>query len=235
MQDSYPGTEPGVEPAAPAGGNGYNGYTPAGAIERKDDYGKLFEDRGLPFHSVLVIQGKYILTNSRTGAMFINIKRAVERILFDKFLAASSKNGHVTQISLFPISVYVGVENMCLFQEYAEDLAKMGFDISPFGTDTIVVNGVPEGYSAEPGKVQTMVQDLLLILSDNNGSLPEIVSANLAGRLAKLGAVGNSTITNPAEAQQLMEKLLSCENPEYTNSGQKIISLLNLEDIEKLF
>ena len=225
VQNSFQGFDQGT----------YGSYTPSATVDKKDDYGKLFEDRILPFHSVLVIQGKYILTNSRTGAMLIHIKRAVERILFDKFLSAISKNNHVTQISLFPISVYVGVENMCLFQEYSADLAKMGFDISPFGSDTIVVNGVPEGYSAEPGKVQTMVQDMLLILSDNNGSLPEIVSVNLAGRLAKLGAVGNSAVTNTTDAQALMEKLLSCENPEYTNSGQKIIALLNMDDIDKLF
>ncbi len=231
--DPYYGGVPDPMPYGPQ--PAYGNFNPGAAVEKKDDYGKLFEDRILPFHSVLVIQGKYIVTNSRTGVMIINVRRAVERILFDKFLTAVSKNGHVTQISLFPVSVYVGVENMCLFQEYAEALAKMGFDISPFGTDTIVVNGVPEGYSAEPGKVQTMVQDLLLILSDNMGSLPEIVSANLAGRLAKLGAVSNSTVTNTSEAQKLMETLLSCENPEFTNSGQRVISLMNLEDIDKLF
>lgn len=213
-------------------------YMPASAsapVERREDYGKLFEDKILPYHSVLVVQGKYIFTNSRTGLMAIHIRRAVERILFDKFLQAASKNEHVTQVALFPVSVYVGVENMCLFYEYAGDLEKMGFDISPFGSDTIIVNGVPEGYSAEPGKVQTMVSDLLLILSDNTGGLPEIVTANLASRLAKLGAVNSKAITNLEEAKKLMETLLCCENPEYTNSGQKIISIINMDDIDKMF
>jgi len=204
-------------------------------VEKRDDYGKLFEDKLLPGRSVLIVQGKYIVTAGRSGLMVINISRAMERILFDRFLNAMSKNGHVTQTALFPVTVQVGVENMCLISEHSRLLAGLGFDIAPFGTDTVVVNGVPEGYSAEAGKVQTMVGDILLILSEDHGSLPEVMAANMASRFARLGSLSGDPVTNPMEAQRLIDELSACDNAEYTSTGKRIMSLIPIEEIDKKF
>ena len=159
----------------------------------------------------------------------------MERILYDRFLNAMSRNEHITQTALFPVSVQVGVENMCLISEHAQMLADLGFDIAPFGTDTLVVNGVPEGYSAEAGKIYTMISDLLLVLAEDHSALPEMMVSNMAARLAKLGALSSDPIANPVEAQRLIDSLLACENPEYTSTGRRVIALVSAEDIEKKF
>ena len=133
-------------------------------LDRNGNYGRLFEDRTMPSRQVIILQGKYILTAVKSGLLVINIRRARERILYERFLKAIQANSHVTQTALFPVSVYVGVENMPLFDEYSGLLASIGFDISPFGKDTIVVNGVPEGYSVEEGKVRTVGFDKYPVL-----------------------------------------------------------------------
>ena len=217
-----------------------NSFVPASPhtssyVEKRDDYGKLFEDKVSPGKSVLIVQGKYIFTTSRSGLMVVNVNRAMERILYDRFLAALSKNAHVTQTSLFPVTVQIGVENMCLFAEHSQMLTELGFDISPFGTDTIVVNGVPEGYSAEAGAVQSMIGDLLLILSEDHNALPEMMIVNMASKFARLGSLRGETLTNPAEAQRLIDQLFACENPEYTSSGHKIVSIISIDEIDKKF
>ena len=204
-------------------------------IEKRDDYGKLFEDKLTPSKAVLTLNGKYIFTAAGSGLMVVNITRAMERILYDRFLDAMSKNAHVTQTALFPVTVQVGVENMCLFSEHAAMLESLGFDIAPFGTDTIVVNGVPEGYSAEAGKVQSMVTDLLLILADDHSSLPEVMTANLAARFAMLGALKGDPVTNPVEAQRLIDQLLSCSNAEFTSTGRRVITIIPVDEIDKRF
>ena len=204
-------------------------------VEQRDDYGKLFEDKLAPGKSVLMIQGKYIVTSSRSGMMVVNVKRAMERILYDRFFEALSKNVHVTQTALFPVQVQIGAENMCLIAEHGQTLADMGFDIAPFGTDTVVVNGVPEGYGVEPGKIQGMMNDLLLILADDHSALPEMMVSNMASRMAKLGSFNADPVTNPAEAQRLIDQLFMCENAEYTNSGRRVVALIPIEDIEKKF
>ena len=230
-QDDLWGAEPEKEfvyPAAP-------GYETSKYVAQRDDYGKLFEDKVAPGKSVLVLQGKYVLTTSRSGLMTINVNRAMERILYDRFLEAMSQNAHVTQTSLFPVTVQVGVENMCLFEEHSQMLAALGFDIAPFGVDTIVVNGVPEGYSAEAGKIQTMIGDLLLILAEDYNALPEMMIANMASKFARLGSHSADQLTNPAEAQRLIDSLFACENPEYTSSGRRIVSIIPVEEIDKKF
>jgi DNA mismatch repair protein MutL len=211
------------------------GFDTSRFIEKKDDYGKLFEDKISPSKSVLVMNGKYIVTVAGSGLMVVNVHRAMERILYERFLDAMSRNSHVTQTALFPVTVQVGVENMCLFNEHSSLLDSLGFDIAPFGTDTIVVNGVPEGYSAEAGKVQSMISDLLLILADDYSALPEMMTANMASRFAMLGALKGDSVTNPVEAQRLIDRLLSCSNAEFTSTGKKIISIIPVEDIDKRF
>jgi DNA mismatch repair protein MutL len=222
----------GVMPQTPSS-QGY-GFT-SQYTAQKDDYGKLFEDKTMPTKSVLLVQNKYILTTSRSGLMAIHIGRAMERILYERFLKAISSNAHVTQTALFPVTVQVGVENMCLFEEHASLLAGLGFDIAPFGVDTIVVNGVPEGFSAEAGKVQTMVSDLLLILAEDHGALPEMVTANMSSRFAKLGAHSGDAVTNPIEAQRLIDQLFACGNSEYTVSGRKIVTIIAIDEIDRKF
>jgi DNA mismatch repair protein MutL len=204
-------------------------------IQKRDDYGKLFEDKLSPGKAVLMVQGKYIVSTSRSGLMIINAPRAMERILYDRFTEALSKNAHLTQTALFPVTVQVGVENMCLFQEHAQLLSGLGFDIAPFGVDTVVVNGVPEGFSAEAGKVHTMVSDLLLILAEDHNALPEMMTANMASRFAKLGAHSGDAVTNPIEAQRLIDGLFACENTEYTANGRRIITIIPIEEIDRKF
>ena len=204
-------------------------------VEPRDDYGKLFEDKLAPSKAVLTLNGKYIFTVARSGLMAVHINRAMERILYERFLDALSKNGHQTQTALFPVTVQVGVENMCLFAEHAAMLERLGFDIAPFGTDTIVVNGVPEGYSVEAGKVQSMIGDMLLILSDDSQALPEVMMSNMASRFARLGALNGDMVTNPTEAQRLIDALLACDNAEFTSTGRRIISIITSEDIDKRF
>ncbi len=234
--DGYPSEESHIANTIVSGSDKPSFVYPTSAfVEKRDDYGKLFEDKISPTRSVLILQDKYIVTTGRSGLMMINIRRAMERILYDRFLNALSKNEHLTQTSLFPVTVQVGVENMCIISEHSQMLADLGFDIAPFGTDTIVVNGVPEGYSAEAGKVQTMVGDLLLILAEDHSALPEMMTANMASRFARLGAFSGDPVTNPMEAQRLIEQLFACENPEYTSAGRRVMTLMPVEDIDKKF
>lgn len=204
-------------------------------VDRREDYGKLFEEKTLPVTQTIILGGKYIVAPARDGLMIVNVRRARERILYDTALAALTKNEHVTQANMFPVKVEVGAANRAVFDDKAELLARLGFDISPFGTDTIVVNGVPEGYSCEAGKIQTMVSDLLLILSDDSSSLPGVMEAAMAEKIALLGASSCDPLASPMEARHLLDTLLSSSNPELTGNGKKIMAIMTSAQVEKLF
>ena len=204
-------------------------------VDRREDYGKLFEEKTLPVTQTIILGGKYIVAPARDGLMIVNVRRARERILYDRALAALTQNEHVTQANMFPVKVEVGAANRAVFDDKAELLARLGFDISPFGTDTIVVNGVPEGYSCEAGKIQTMVSDLLLILSDDSSSLPGVMEAAMAEKIALLGASSCDPLASPMEARHLLDTLLSSSNPELTGNGKRIMAIMTSAQVEKLF
>lgn len=204
-------------------------------VDRREDYGKLFEEKTLPVTQTIILGGKYIVAPARDGLMIVNVRRARERILYDRALAALTKNEHVTQANMFPVKVEVGAANRAVFDDKAELLDRLGFDISPFGTDTIVVNGVPEGYSCETGKIQTMVSDLLLILSDDSSSLPGVMEAAMAEKIALLGASSCDPLASPMEARHLLDTLLSSSNPELTGNGKRIMAIMTSAQVEKLF
>lgn len=207
------------------------------AIHKRDDYGKLFDEpeTTVPESKSLIIQGKYIITRVHSGLMMINVRRANEKILYARFLANLSRNEHITQSSLFPLSMELGVENTLLFEAHSELLKKLGFDIDLFGNDTIVVNGVPEGYPTESSKIQSMVSDLIFILADNPNSLEGEMLSCLADNFARLGAINAEGPKNQSEATMLIDKLFACEDSEFTKSGKRIINIMSIEDIEKRF
>ena len=210
-------------------------YPESKYVDHREDYGKLFEDKALPVSQTLILGGRYIVTPSKDGMMVVNVRRARERVLYDRALAALTKGGHVTQTNMFPVKVQVGAANRMVFDSKAPLLSSLGFDISPFGTDTILVNGVPEGFSGQPGKVETMVQDLLLILADDSVSLPGVMESAMAEKIALLGASSCDPLSSPMEARALMDSLLSSANPELTISGKKTMAVLTMAQIDKLF
>lgn len=215
----------------PSFGGGYGSY-----VDRREDYGQLFEARTAPASRVLIIQGKYILTPVSSGVMVVNVSRARERIFYDRALKALNGNGsHVTQTALFPVEVQVGAAQQQLFAGYAETLAALGFDITPFGPDSVVVGGVPEGYSCETGKVQQTVTDLMGILSEDGTALPEMARQRTAERLATSGASNSAPLDSVLEAQSLIDTLFASENAELTSNGRRIVNIVKIGDIDKLF
>ena len=204
-------------------------------VDRSQDYGRLFEEKTLPTGRILILQGKYILTPVASGVMIVHISRARERILYEQTLRTLSRQGHVTQTALFPVQVQVGAPQRLLFEENAALLGRLGFDIAPFGNDTVVVNGVPEGYSCESGKVERLVGDLVFILSEDRDALPEVMQQRLAEKFATLGASHAEPLASPTEAQRLIDTLFASGNAELTPGGRRIVSIVPIGDLDKRF
>ena len=185
--------------------------------------------------NLLIVKGRYIVSPAASGLLAVHIRRARERVAYEQALAALNHSAHISQKSLFPVAVQVGPAARLLFEEQTQTLTALGFDIAPFGADTVVVNGVPEGFSCEPGKVEQMVQDLVLILSDSNPAAPsDMVWSAVAAKFATLESIG-FTVANAEEAKALVDSLFACENSELTPSGRRIVTLIPLEDIDKKF
>lgn len=204
-------------------------------MEPREDYGKLFEERVASQPSVIVVQKKYIASVVKGGLLIVNIRRARERVLYERFLKALSGGEHVCQSALFPVQVEVGADNRLVFDEHADLLKSLGFDITPFGNDTIVVNGMPEGFQVDRNSVEAAMADVLIVLTDNHTALPGMMESSMAEKFAKMGASEGKPVESPVEARSLMDALFACSNSEYTSNGRKIMTVMSPEDIDKMF
>ena len=211
----------------------FMGYS-AQYVEKREDYGKLFEDKMVARPAPLVIDRKYIVSTGNGGIVVTSIRRARERVLYDRFLAALRGGEHVSQSALFPVQVNVGVDNRLIFDENAEMLSSLGFDISPFGNDTIVVNGMPEGFQVDQSSVESAMADVLIILSEGGTGLQEMMESSMAEKFARMAAAGCKDIETSAEAAALIDSLYSSSNPEFTPGGRRTMRLLTSDDIEKM-
>lgn len=227
----------GSHPEQGSGAGRVNGYDTASYVDRRDDYGKLFEDHFGITRSFVTVQDKYIVTNSKSGLLVVNARRAMERILYDRFISGRRDEDadHFSQTLLFPVSVRIGVENVPVIEANSEVLKGFGFDIAPFGSDSVVVNAIPAGYSSEEGRVETMVGDLLLLLQDNHSIISELVRSDMAGKLAVLGASGYDGVRNADEAQRLVDALMASTNPEFTAAGRKTMVIIPADELDRKF
>lgn len=205
-------------------------------VDASQDYGQLFENRTLPASRTLTIQGKYIITPTASGVMIVNISRARERIMYDRTIRILSDAGvHFTQTALFPVEVEVGMDGALVLEGHADLLSRLGFDIRYENGGTVSVEGVPEGYSCEQGKVEVLLRELVNILSEETDSLQEIMNQRLAERIAATSLTGADSVRSPLEAQTLIDTLFASDNAEFTSNGRRIITIVSVGDIDKMF
>lgn len=235
--EAYLGASAAPSAVHDTGYNPFNHILPDKSFTADDrqDYGKLFEDRTSFTRDLFILHGTYIVSTVDNGLMFVNIRRANERISYEKALKALAKGPHVTQAAMFPVQVQTGVQNRLLLDENAELLGKLGFDIADFGTDSVIVNGVPEGYSCESGRIVSLVSDICAILSDGTHSIEEVMQSSLAHKFALLGASNAEMLHSSQEARIFLDTLFACDNPETTSDGRRISVIVPDEEIEKKF
>lgn len=223
-----------------AGASGASGGGQAGRYQdypprmgKDQSYGVLFESKCMS--NTLVLHKRFILTPVASGLMLVNCRRAFERILYERMLKALSSNNHVSQKALFPVQVQIGVQERLILEGASETLERLGFDITPFGTDSVVVNAVPEGMSCEEGKVRTMLDDIVAVLSEPGSGLQEVLNQRMAARFAALGAASFEIGSEPMAPRRLIDTLFACENAELTPGGRKIVAIVGIDEIENKF
>lgn len=202
-------------------------------------YGEIFEDSGTSSSGsgILQISGRYLVTTLRSGMMIVDIRRARERILYEKYLRQLDNSTPISHQVLFPCVIQLSPERHSLLTENTEQLRLLGFDIEPQEENSISVNGLPEEFGTDESSVRTAIDNLLaslmetgsidLIRADNR----EVMARRLAGAAA--ASAGNGRLSAD-EARLLVDTLFSCAEPETSPGGKRCMSVLTEEDIERI-
>ena len=202
---------------------------PAPAEERPAET-RLFEDEPAPA-SLLVLRQRYVVTPVKSGMLVIDIRRARQRIYYERYLEKIAEQEPVLQQTLFPVTLRLNAEDYLTVLEQPDLLARLGFDIRAFGEDTVVVNALPDGYGTTQEQVALAVDDLVAALRDDTSL--EDQSHVLAAKMAVSAAAGGSGPRNAAEAQLLVDQLFACREPKLTPDGHRCLTILTYEELEK--
>jgi DNA mismatch repair protein MutL len=233
------------------GYNPFNSYTEAG--KPANDWQTLYQDyikpetqNALPkenlFHKEAVhfhvpekffqFQHKYIVAGYEDGLLLIDQQRAHERILYEHYKKTSQHPAN-SQQELFPQTIELSPADMLLLNELNEDMKKLGFDIQPFGKDTVVIQGVPADLSSL-NSVEVL-HGLLENYKLNNLDVKLEKGENIYRSLAKNTSIKYGKELQPEEIRLLMEHLFSCENHSFSPDGKVIYTKIDTFDLDKLF
>ncbi len=180
--------------------------------------------------NMLLIHGSMLATTVKSGMMLIHVLRAQERIWYERLLAEWNSQNTPSQQLLFPISYEVPPQDAILLTEVLADLARIGFDIAPFGKNTFVVQGTPSGLPSgeERNVLDEVIEHLKHESPDAIDKRTELLLAHMARRLSR----NKIAIMQPEGQQALVDELFACTQPEYTPDGKKVFVMVRKEELE---
>lgn len=191
----------------------------------------LFSDSSLPSKPILQVAGKYIVTTIKNGLVIIDIRRAKERILYERYLSTLNTGSNLTQQSLFPQEAKVDMQTLSILEENQTTLRYMGFDFTLLES-SITVNGLPQGFNNNSDSLGTLIDSLAAELSQDGKDFSKKSKERLAKQLAKSGSSGKLEPINNLEAQTLIDTLFACNEPKYTPLGNNCFKILDTQEIE---
>ena len=177
-------------------------------------------------------KNKYILTPVKSGLMVIDQKRAHERILFEQFMQVLKSNEVASQQQLFPHTFELNASDATLLISILDDLKALGFDVREFGNNTFIINGTPGVLNTN--SPQEVIESLLEEYKQSVPDVKEKVREKVAASLAKASAINYGQPLQPDEISELIDSLFACQTPNFSPTGKKILSILPVDDFEKL-
>lgn len=182
--------------------------------------------------SSVQFKNKYILTPVKSGLMVIDQKRAHERILYERLMQVLENHEVASQQQLFPETFELNAPDATLLTSILPDLRALGFDIREFGKNSFIINGTP-GVLNTSSPLE-IIESLLEEYKNSPVNLQEKARETVAASLAQASAIPYGHALKPGEINELIDNLFACQTPNFSPKGKKVLSIMPLDDFEKL-
>ncbi len=167
-------------------------------------------------------------------SMFIIDQHAAhEKVLYEKFINNLKNDKHYSQRIMPSLVVTLTQQEETILKKYMSSFEKLGFEIEHFGGCEYMISSVPTDlYSLDNSILFLELLDDLSDISSKSG--PEIIVDRVATAACKAAVKGGNRLSL-AEANTLIDELLSLENPYNCPHGRPTIISMSRTELEKKF
>ena len=180
------------------------------------------------------VHENYIIAQTATGIVIVDGHAAHERLVYEKLKSQMATNGVAAQALLIPEIVELSDHETAALLDIADDLARLGLTIEPFGGNAIAVRETP----AILGEINAaaMLRDISDELADqgDSASVQARIEAILS-RVACHGSIRTGRRMQAAEMNALLREMEATPHSGQCNHGRPTYVELKLSDIERLF
>jgi DNA mismatch repair protein MutL len=231
---------PGAETCSPSpnGSEGYgeNPVAAAAWVEAEQAAGNL--NRLGSLKPLGQLRESFILAAGDDGLWIIDQHVAHERVLFEKILRERQVEQVQRQRLLMPLLVELKPEQMVVFARIAEELETNGFEVEPFGPQTLAIKAAPVGLEgAELERTLGEVIEQSAADSDEptqNESLNRLRS-RIAASIACHSAIKVNTALDEKRIEWLLLELAKTDHPTSCPHGRPIALLYSWKEILRAF
>lgn len=200
----------------------------------------LFEDRFLTreakeeYQIMGQIFDTYWLVAFKDRLFIIDQHAAHEKVKYERLVKDMKGRSVASQMLNPPIIITLTGKEEEILKEYLDFFADMGFEIEEFGSGSVAFRSMPADLYGCNEK--ELFLDILDELSENplRGSQPEVILQKLASMACKSAVKGNHKL-DIREMKELIDELLTLENPYHCPHGRPTIIAMSKYEIEKKF
>lgn len=195
------------------------------------------EEKRKPFFNNYRIVGQlfatYWIVEQNNCMYLIDQHAAHERALYEDFTEKFKNSQISSQQLLQPIAVNLSEGEKVIVEENMELLESFGFEIEEFGARTYAIRAVPYVFNS-PSNV-SFFMDIVDTLADKNlKSIYDTKEDAIAMMSCKAAVKGNDRLSY-SEAQELIQRLLSLQDPFTCPHGRPTIIEMTKYELEKKF
>jgi DNA mismatch repair protein MutL len=179
---------------------------------------------------------QWIVAEAREGLLIIDQHSAHERVLFERLMRAYGEGGAEAQRLLFPLTLRLTEQELHEVEQVRGLLARAGFEVEAFGTDTVIVHTVPNPHPWFDAErcIREMIGELTAGTSDLMRSARN-QHERIAMTFACKGAIKAGQALSQGEMLELFDALFATELPWHDVHGRPTVVRLSNAELERKF
>ena len=178
-----------------------------------------------------VVFQTYILMEYKDQFILCDQHAAHERVLYERLLR-ETKQGPASQGLLVPRAVRVSHTQMAAYEENQALLSNIGFDLTPFGDDTLQLRGVPVVLGAP--EAESCLTDTLDELSQYGRLDSYEKTLRIASTACRHAVKGGETVPME-ELSWLIGQIMDGDMPPTCPHGRPLMITLSHTDLDRRF